>query len=84
MPQKYVLNNVKHIILYMHIIHAPLSLQLAAFPKWGGICDNGKKQSPINLHTKGVLKGKFDPLKFDNYDEHQSSLQMVNNGHSSE
>ncbi|XP_030559474.1 carbonic anhydrase 2 [Drosophila novamexicana] len=53
-----------------------------AFPKWGGLCDNGKKQSPINLHVKGALKGEFSALKFDNYDEEQGSLQMVNNGHS--
>ncbi|EDV90645.1 GH14247 [Drosophila grimshawi] len=52
------------------------------FPKWGGICDNGRRQSPINLHVKGSLKGEFDALKFENYDEHQKSLQMVNNGHS--
>ncbi|KAL7729856.1 hypothetical protein ACLKA6_014710 [Drosophila palustris] len=52
------------------------------FPKWGGLCDNGKKQSPINLHAKGALKGEFDPLIFENYDEHQSSLRMINNGHS--
>ncbi|ALC46474.1 CG3940 [Drosophila busckii] len=52
------------------------------FPKWGGLCDEGKKQSPINLHTKGALKGLFDPLKFENYDEKQSRLHMVNNGHS--
>ncbi|XP_017035961.1 putative carbonic anhydrase 3 isoform X2 [Drosophila kikkawai] len=52
------------------------------FPKWGGLCDSGKKQSPINLHVKGSLKGEFDPLKFANYDEHQKNLKMVNNGHS--
>ncbi|XP_062121915.1 carbonic anhydrase [Drosophila sulfurigaster albostrigata] len=52
------------------------------FPKWGGLCDSGKKQSPINLHVNGALKGEFDPLKFENYDEHQGSLQMINNGHS--
>lgn len=55
-----------------------------AFPKWGGLCDSGKKQSPINLHVKGALKGEFDALKFENYDEHQKNLRMVNNGHSSE
>ncbi|XP_068152846.1 carbonic anhydrase [Drosophila tropicalis] len=52
------------------------------FPKWGGLCDTGKKQSPINLNRKGSLKGIFEELKFENYDEHQSALQMVNNGHS--
>ncbi|XP_023163548.1 carbonic anhydrase 2 isoform X2 [Drosophila hydei] len=52
------------------------------FPKWGGLCDTGRKQSPINLHVKGALKGEFTPLKFENYDEHQGALQMVNNGHS--
>ncbi|XP_017057668.1 putative carbonic anhydrase 3 isoform X1 [Drosophila ficusphila] len=51
------------------------------FPKWGGICDSGKKQSPINLHAKGALKGEFDALKFENYNEYQKNLQMINNGH---
>ncbi|KAH8382437.1 hypothetical protein KR009_003537, partial [Drosophila setifemur] len=54
----------------------------APFPKWGGLCDSGKKQSPINLRAKGALLGNFDPLKFTNYKEHQSNLQMINNGHS--
>ncbi|XP_030376113.1 carbonic anhydrase 2 isoform X2 [Scaptodrosophila lebanonensis] len=52
------------------------------FPNWGGLCDIGKKQSPINLHVKGALKGEFPSLEFKNFDEHQKKLEMVNNGHS--
>ncbi|XP_022234185.2 putative carbonic anhydrase 3 [Drosophila obscura] len=54
----------------------------AAFPDWGGLCDSGKRQSPINLEAKWSLRGKFDELKFHSYDTHQKNLEMVNNGHS--
>ncbi|XP_034663804.1 carbonic anhydrase-like [Drosophila subobscura] len=54
----------------------------APFPSWGGLCDSGKRQSPINLEAKWALRGKFDELKFENYDDEQKNLEMVNNGHS--
>ncbi|EDV42191.2 uncharacterized protein Dana_GF17859 [Drosophila ananassae] len=53
-----------------------------SFPKWGGLCDSGTRQSPININAITSLKGEFDPLKLKNYDDPQSDLQMVNNGHS--
>ncbi|XP_067618134.1 putative carbonic anhydrase 3 isoform X1 [Eurosta solidaginis] len=53
-----------------------------AFPNWGGICDTGKRQSPINLSKDKSLKGVFDKLKFENFNERQNGVTLVNNGHS--
>ncbi|XP_075148350.1 carbonic anhydrase 7 [Haematobia irritans] len=52
------------------------------FPKWGGICDTGNRQSPINLSLRGAIKGIYDKLEGDNYDKTISEASMVNTGHS--
>ncbi|XP_011211644.2 putative carbonic anhydrase 3 isoform X1 [Bactrocera dorsalis] len=52
------------------------------FPSWGGICDTGTLQSPIDLSITKSLKGVFDELKLDNFEDKQSGVTVVNNGHS--
>ncbi|XP_004536612.1 putative carbonic anhydrase 3 [Ceratitis capitata] len=53
-----------------------------AFPNWGGICDTGTRQSPIDLSVSKSLKGVFDELKLDNFNDKQTGVTIVNNGHS--
>ncbi|XP_073818042.1 carbonic anhydrase 7 [Musca autumnalis] len=52
------------------------------FPKWGGICDTGTRQSPINLSLRGAIKGVYEKLEGDNYDKTITEASMVNTGHS--
>uniref|UniRef100_A0A1I8PYW9 Carbonic anhydrase n=1 Tax=Stomoxys calcitrans TaxID=35570 RepID=A0A1I8PYW9_STOCA len=52
------------------------------FPKWGGICDTGSRQSPINLSLRGAIKGVYEKLEGDNYDKTIKEASMVNTGHS--
>lgn len=51
------------------------------FPQWGGICDTGSLQSPIDLSVAGALKGYFPDFKFHNYEETITSHSLLNNGH---
>uniref|UniRef100_A0A1B0G219 Carbonic anhydrase n=1 Tax=Glossina morsitans morsitans TaxID=37546 RepID=A0A1B0G219_GLOMM len=53
------------------------------FPNWGGLCDTGKLQSPINLSLRRAVKGIYEvPLQGINYGETINALTLVNNGHS--
>ncbi|TMW49981.1 hypothetical protein DOY81_004940 [Sarcophaga bullata] len=52
------------------------------FPHWGGVCDNGKKQSPINLNLRNAVRGVYDKLEIENYDKTITQAAMVNTGHS--
>ncbi|KAH8288351.1 hypothetical protein KR054_001382 [Drosophila jambulina] len=56
-------------------------MKFAAFPQWGGLCDEGKEQSPINLNAHECRRESFDRLKLKNYITRQRNLTMVNNGH---
>lgn len=51
------------------------------FPKWGGLCDYGSHQSPIDLGIFGAMKGNFPEFEFQNYDKSLSSPLLLNNGH---
>ncbi|XP_037948516.1 carbonic anhydrase 2 [Teleopsis dalmanni] len=53
-----------------------------AFPMWGGLCDTGTHQSPIDLSQKGALKAEYDDLDFHNYNRAHTGVSVVNNGHS--
>ncbi|XP_029163002.1 carbonic anhydrase 2-like [Nylanderia fulva] len=48
---------------------------------WPGICTTGKKQSPINIVTKDVVKSDLGALKFDQYNL-AFPATMKNDGHS--
>lgn len=64
--------------------HNLLKKHFTDFPKWGGICDTGRRQSPINLSLKGAVKGIYgEKLEGDNYDKTITQASMVNTGHSS-
>ncbi|XP_065372290.1 carbonic anhydrase 2 isoform X2 [Calliphora vicina] len=52
------------------------------FPHWGGMCDKGKRQSPINLSLRGAVKGVYDKLEGENYDKTITQAALVNTGHS--
>lgn len=51
------------------------------FPQWGGLCDSGSRQSPIDLSISGALKGNFPEFDFHNYDKTLTSPSLLNNGH---
>ncbi|XP_055852004.1 carbonic anhydrase 2 [Episyrphus balteatus] len=51
------------------------------FPQWGGLCDTGNRQSPIDLSLSGALKGNFPDFEFHNYDKTLTSPSLLNNGH---
>lgn len=58
------------------------SFILIEFPHWGGMCDQGKRQSPINLSLRGAIKGIYDKLEIENYDKTITQAALVNTGHS--
>lgn len=51
-------------------------------PSWGGKCDAGKRQSPIDLYTTSSFKGEFHKFEFKNYDVSLRGTTFVNTGHS--
>lgn len=51
---------------------------------WGGMCNTGRRQSPIDLVKEAAVAGKFTGFVFQNYDTPMKSPVIVNNGHSSE
>lgn len=51
------------------------------FPQWGGLCDYGSHQSPIDLSISGALKANFPEFEFQDYDKSLSSPLLLNNGH---
>lgn len=48
---------------------------------WGGSCDTGRRQSPIDLNMKAAVKGAYPLFVFDNYDQPMRNASLVNNGH---
>lgn len=53
----------------------------AEFQGWGGDCDSGRQQSPININLNKVLKGIYPKLQFNGYNS-IVGCDIVNNGHS--
>ncbi|KFB37844.1 AGAP004895-PA-like protein [Anopheles sinensis] len=49
---------------------------------WGGQCDNGRRQSPIDLTQAAAVRGEFAPFQFNNYKLPIKQAQLVNTGHS--
>ncbi|XP_049300265.1 carbonic anhydrase isoform X2 [Anopheles funestus] len=49
---------------------------------WGGQCDNGRRQSPIDLAQAAAVRGEFAPFFFSNYKLPIRQAQLANTGHS--
>ncbi|KAL9694619.1 hypothetical protein quinque_013904 [Culex quinquefasciatus] len=49
---------------------------------WGGQCDTGRRQSPIDLTHKAAVRGDFSPFLFSNYMNPIRNAQLANTGHS--
>lgn len=50
---------------------------------WGGACDTGMKQSPVDLSFKASVRGKFPEFHFEDYEEPIVGGKILNTGHSS-
>lgn len=50
--------------------------------QWGGQCDTGRRQSPIDLTFQAAVKGDFSPFLFSNYMSPIRNAQLTNTGHS--
>lgn len=48
---------------------------------WEGMCDSGRRQSPIDLNYKAAVKGIYPELMFHGYDEILLNASVVNTGH---
>ncbi|XP_058811546.1 putative carbonic anhydrase 3 [Topomyia yanbarensis] len=48
---------------------------------WGGNCDFGRRQSPIDITYKAAVKGTYPELIFQNYDKPLVNASLVNTGH---
>uniref|UniRef100_A0A182MTP2 Carbonic anhydrase n=1 Tax=Anopheles culicifacies TaxID=139723 RepID=A0A182MTP2_9DIPT len=49
---------------------------------WGGQCDNGRRQSPIDLAQAAAVRGEFAPFFFSNYKLPIKQAKLTNTGHS--
>lgn len=50
---------------------------------WGSECDEGRRQSPVDLATEASVHGIFPSFSFVDYDESIKDGAVVNTGHSS-
>ncbi|XP_055586022.1 putative carbonic anhydrase 3 isoform X2 [Uranotaenia lowii] len=48
---------------------------------WGGTCDTGRRQSPIDINSKAAVRGAYPEFDFDGYDDALTGASYINNGH---
>lgn len=48
---------------------------------WGGSCDKGRRQSPIDIAYAASVRGSYPEFIFDGYGSLPDSAYIVNNGH---
>lgn len=60
------------------------SYRCAETEKWGGQCDDGQRQSPIDLAFGASVRGTYDDFVFHDYEQPIKDAKVTNNGHSSE
>ncbi|KAL3096636.1 hypothetical protein niasHS_006002 [Heterodera schachtii] len=68
------------------VIHLPSeeeSFSYEELERWGGQCQTGQRQSPIDIRKEWFDENKTPPIRFVNY-EKQHSVKMHNNGHTVE
>lgn len=58
-------------------------LDIAGPDYWPGVCQTGRKQSPINIVSDEAVKTDLGPLKFVRYDFAYTGT-LTNTGHSGE
>lgn len=66
----------------LSIITISASFTIAGDEGWGGKCSLGRRQSPIDLAEDASIVGKYEPLKFDNYEDVLKNAKVRNTGHS--
>jgi len=49
---------------------------------WGEECNNGARQSPIDLTRLAAVKGYYPRFTFEDYDDEVENCSVTNNGHS--
>lgn len=50
--------------------------------EWGGQCQNGRRQSPIDLAYDAAVTGFYPSLYFRNYETPLDNAKIRNTGHS--
>lgn len=55
----------------------------AVVENWGGECDEGRRQSPIDLSYAASVRGYYPEFDFSDYDHVIPNANVSNNGHSS-
>lgn len=68
-----------------HIAHINPNIQfvIAGHENWGGKCDQGLRQSPVDLTEDASVLGQYPALMFGNYSEPIQNASVRNTGHSS-
>lgn len=71
--------------LIFFIILISIFVFLTDKEEWGGDCETGTKQSPVDLNEDAAVLGTYPPFHFSSgYYQHMVDAAVINTGHSSE